>query len=81
MIKEFAYGVKKRHCFEDASNVDKLHGRAADTFVSLYDYDKDVIDYCKKKGSLSGFPGRIYMPDEFLLDIDGKSVERARDKT
>ena len=81
MIKEFAAGLANRHHFGDVSEVEKWTGMAQDTFMSLWDYDNHVIDYVKEKGTLSSYDGVLYMPDEFLLDVDGENPERARQKT
>jgi len=47
----------------------------------LYGYDAYVIDFYKNTKSLSGFDGHIYMPKEFILDVDGNTVDVAKDKT
>jgi hypothetical protein len=81
MIREFAFGLANRHHFMDSTNIDKWQNIAKDTYHSLWEYDEDVKEYVKKKSSLSGYTGKIYMPDEFLLDIDGNNPEVARKKT
>ena len=81
MIREFAFGLANRHHFMDSTDISKWMNVAKDTFHSLWEYDEDVTNYVKKKKSLSGFNGKIYMPDEYLLDIDGNNPERARQKT
>ena len=81
MIKEFALSLSKRHYFQDNSKLPDWQGLNSDTYMSLYDYDDDVKDFYAKHNSLSGFDGNIYIPDEFILDIDGANVESARDKT
>jgi len=81
MIKEYAFGLANRHHFGDTSDVSKYAGMAQDTFVSLWDYDGHVTDYVKEKGTLSGYDGILYMPDEFILDVDGSNPENARQKT
>ena len=80
MIKEFAFGIHNRHHFSDVSKMDTFMNMAQDTFMSLYDYDDHVIEYVKEKKSLSGYDGIIYMPDEFILDVDGTNPENAFDK-
>ena len=80
MIKEFAFGTSNRHHFQDANSIGNWQGIDNDTFCSLYDYDDYVKEFYGKNKSLSGFDGLIYMPDEFLLDIDGSSTFKARDK-
>jgi hypothetical protein len=80
MIKEFAFGTSNRHHFQDASSMSNWQGIDNDTFCSLYDYDDYVKEYYAKHNSLSGFDGLIYMPDEFILDIDGSNTLKARDK-
>ena len=81
MIKEYAFGLSNRHHFGDVQDVEKWIGMAQDTFMSLWDYDNHVIDYVKKKGTLASYDGMLYMPDEFILDVDGENPESARQKT
>ena len=81
MIKEFAFSLSNRHHFHKANEATKWMGTARDTFQSLYDYDDYVIRYFKEKQSLSGFDGEIYMPNEFILDVDGETLKMAKDKT
>mgnify|MGYP005993893299 FL=1 len=71
MIKEFAFGLSNRCHFQEASKASEWMGLDRDTFISLYDYDEDVQKYVQKKGKLAGYTGLIYMPDEFILDVDG----------
>jgi len=80
MIKEFAFGTHNRHHFSDVNKMDSYMNIAQDTFMSLYDYDENVIDYVKSKQSLSGYDGLIYIPDEFILDVDGSNPEDAFEK-
>ncbi|QDP53425.1 MAG: putative ATP-dependent helicase [Prokaryotic dsDNA virus sp.] len=77
MIKEFAFGLNKRHHFHDAEKINDFRNSNTDTFCSLYDYDETVIHYFSKHKTLSGFSGEIYMPDEFILDVDGASIGKA----
>ena len=81
MIKEFAFGVSNRHHFQESDKMSDWMGLERDTFVSLYDYDKTVIEYYAKHKSLAGFDGPIYMPEEFILDVDGDSIDNAKEKT
>ena len=80
MIKEFAFGTSNRHHFQDANSISNWQGIDNNTFCSLYDYDDYVKEYYGKNKSLSGFDGLIYMPDEFILDVDGSSMLNARKK-
>jgi len=80
MIKEFAFGLSNRCHFQEASRAGEWMGLDRDTFVSLYDYDNNVINYVQKKGKLAGYDGPIYMPDEFILDVDGTNPINARNK-
>jgi len=80
MIKEYAFGLSNRHHFGDVSEMEKYAGMEQDTFMSLWDYDKHVIDFVKEKGTLSGYDGILYMPDEFILDVDGTNPGNAQDK-
>ena len=81
MIKEFAFGLANRHHFGDVHDIEKWAGMAQDTFMSLWDYDNHVIDYVKQKGTLASYDGMLYMPDEFILDVDGSNPDNARQKT
>ena len=74
MIKEFAAGLANRHHFGDVHDITKWAGMAQDTFMSLWDYDGHIIDYVKKKNTLASYDGMLYMPDEFILDVDGLSL-------
>ncbi len=81
MIKEFAFGITNRHHFHPAEKTGEWMGLDSDTFVSLWDYDDYAVEYFNEHKSFSGFDGLLYMPDEFILDVDGSSVEAARQKT
>ena len=80
MIKEFAFGTHNRHHFAEVNKMGDYMNMAQDTFMSLYDYDEHVIDYVKEKRSLSGYDGIMYIPDEFILDVDGSNPENALEK-
>ena len=81
MIREFAFGLSNRHHFFPSDNSVKWENVAKDTFLSLYGYDDSVIKYFEEKKTLSGFDGDIYLPKEFILDVDGVEIEEAQDKT
>ena len=81
MIREFAFGFSNRHYFQDSNNAVKWEHVAKDTFVSLYAYDTDVELYFEENKTLAGFDGLIYIPSEFLLDVDGTNIEDAQKKT
>jgi len=72
LVKEFAFGgVHNRGFFESPSFVNEAIKRGTrDTFYSLYDYDKSVIEYVRERKTLSGFDGDIYIGEDFILDID-----------
>ena len=83
MIKEFAFGLSQRHYFQDAGEINNWMNIDKDTFMSLYEYDDYVKEFYSKNKSLSGYDGIMYMPDEFLLDVDGVDIndlENARKK-
>ena len=80
MIKEFAFGTSNRHHFQDAKKMQDWKKLDKDTFVSLYDYDDYVVEYYTRNKSLSGFDGMIYIPDEFILDVDASDIEKGLDK-
>ena len=71
MIKEFAFGLAQRHYFQDAGSVCDWMNIDKDTYMSLYDFDDNITDYFSKNNTLSGFDGLVYIPDEFILDVDG----------
>ena len=81
MIKEMAFGVSDRCHMVEASRVSEWHYLPRDTFTSLYDYDEYVKEYVQKHKSIAGFDGLIYIPDEFILDVDGANTEQARQAT
>tara|TARA_Y100001963_G_scaffold156121_1_gene248909 strand:- start:130 stop:1872 length:1743 start_codon:yes stop_codon:yes gene_type:complete len=81
MIREFAFGLSNRHHFFPTDNSVKWENVAKDTFLSLYGYDDSVIKYFEEKKTLSGYDGDIYLPKEFILDVDGVEIEEAQDKT
>ena len=81
MIKEFALGLGKRHYFQDSKETPTWQKLNNDTYMSLYDYDDYVGEYFAKNNKLAGFDGLIYMPDEFILDVDGNTIDEARKKT
>ena len=84
MIKEFAFGLAQRHYFQDSDSICDWMNIDKDTYMSLYEFDDEIKNYYSKNNSLSGFDGLVYMPDEFILDIDGadhKDLENARFKT
>ena len=76
-----AFSISNRGHFVDASQVPTWYGTNKDTFMSLYDYDDYVKEFVKRTGKLSGFDGKIYIPSEFLLDIDGETVDEAKQKS
>ena len=80
MIREFAFGLGRRHYFEDACNVTKWMNMDSDTYMSLYEYDEDVKDYFAKNKKLAGYDGKAYIPEEFILDVDGGNPEDAQKK-
>ena len=80
MIREFAFGLGRRHYFEDSSNIVNWMDLHSDTYMSLYEYDDDVKDYYAKNKKLAGYDGKIYVPEEFILDVDGGNPEDAQKK-
>ena len=84
MIKEFAFGLAQRHYFQDSANICDWMNIDKDTYMSLYEFDEGISNFFAKKKTLSGFDGLVYIPDEFILDVDGKDkddLENARQKT
>ena len=45
MIREVAFGVSNRHNFQSEDKIIELQGMDSDTFMSLYLYDKSVLEY------------------------------------
>ena len=80
MIKEFALSLSKRHYFQDNSKQPDWQGLNSDTYMSLYEYDDDVKDYYAENKKLSGYDGKIYIPEEFILDVDGGNPDDAQKK-
>ena len=80
MIREFALGLGRRHYFEASSNIVKWMELHSDTYMSLYEYDDDVKDYFAKNKKLAGYDGKVYIPEEFILDVDGANPEDAQKK-
>ena len=80
MIREFAFGLTRRHYFEESSNIVKWMDLHSDTFMSLYEYDNDVKDYYAQNQKLAGYQGKIYIPEEFILDVDGGNPDDAQKK-
>tara|TARA_R100000951_G_scaffold115473_1_gene123643 strand:- start:1973 stop:3778 length:1806 start_codon:yes stop_codon:yes gene_type:complete len=81
MIREFAFSLSNRHHFFDTREAVKWENVAKDTFMSLYGYDDNVVKFYEEKKTLSGYDGLIYMPKEFLLDVDGPDTKDAQEKT
>mgnify|MGYP003132865336 CR=1 FL=1 len=82
MIKEFAIGsVANRHHFKAINEVGSFYGTDQNMFHSLYDYDDSAIEYVKINNKMSGFDGLLYMPEEFILDVDGETTDKAREAT
>jgi len=81
MIKEYAFSLSNRHYFQDANEMGNWMNIDNDTFMSLYDYDDYIVDFFAKKKTLSGFDGLIYMPDEFILDVDGINFKTGCEKS
>ena len=79
MIKEFAFGLSQRHYFQDAGSVCDWMNIDKDTYMSLYDFDDSITDYFSKNNSLSGFDGLVYIPDEFILDVDGRDNDNLKE--
>ena len=55
MIREFAFGLGRRHYFEESSNIVNWMEIHNDTYMSLYEYDNDVKDYYAKNQKLAGY--------------------------
>ena len=80
MIKEFAFGISKRHNFMESNYMLELLGNKLDTFMSLWEYDEEVKEYFSKEKTISNYNGKIYIPKEFILDVDGQNPKMAQNK-
>ena len=81
MIREFAFSLHRRHYFQSSEEESDWQGLNSDTFMSLYEYDDYVKEFFASKNTLAGYDGQIYLPDEFILDVDGSNIDSAKDKT
>ena len=81
IYKEFALSLSNRHHFFPVSKISSFYGINKDTFMSLWDYDEEVIEHVKTNKTLSGYRGNLYMPDEFILDVDGSNLDQAKQLT
>ena len=81
ILKEYAFSLTNRHHFYPPSQISSFYNISSDTFMSLWDYDEEVAEYVKKKKTLSGYRGKLYMPDEFIFDVDGANIEQAKELT
>jgi hypothetical protein len=81
MIREFAFSLHRRHYFQGSEEESDWQGLNSDTFMSLYEYDDYVKEFFASKNTLAGYDGQIYLPDEFILDVDGSNIDNAKDKT
>lgn len=83
MYREFAYGVYNRHFFDKSEALEDWEGKQSDIYVSLFEYDEYVLKFYAKQKSLKNYDGNIYLPDEFILDVDAgaEGTEYARQKT
>ena len=81
IYKEFALSLSNRHHFFPVSKISSFYGINKDTFMSLWDYDEEVIEHVKSNKTLSGYRGNLYMPDEFILDVDGSNLDQAKKLT
>ena len=80
MLKEYAFGLHNRHHFGKPEDATTWECIAQDTFVSLWDYDEHVVEFVKEKKTLANYDGLLFMPDEFLLDVDGENPKKAQEK-
>ena len=81
IYKEYAFSLTNRHHFFPPNKISSFYNIASDTFMSLWDYDEEVTEYVKKKKTLSGYRGNLYMPDEFIFDVDGSNIDQAKELT
>ena len=80
MIREFAFGITKRHNFMQSNYILELLGNKLDTYMSLWEYDESVKEYFNEKKTIANYPGKIYIPKEFILDVDGQNPKMAQNK-
>ncbi len=81
ILKEYAFSLTNRHHFFPPSQISSFYNISSDTFMSLWDYDEEVVKHVKSKKTLSGYRGKLYMPDEFIFDVDGANLQQAKDLT
>ena len=58
----------------------ELLGNKLDTYMSLWEYDEEVKKYYSEKKTISNYNGKIYIPKEFILDVDGQNPRMAQNK-
>ncbi len=80
MIREYAPSLSNRGHFLNEVEVSKMKG-GKDKFMSLFCYDESVKEYVAENGKIAGYDGIIYLAREHILDIDGFSVDSAKEKT
>ena len=81
ILKEYAFSLTNRHHFFPPSQISSFYNISSDTFMSLWDYDDEVVEHVKTKKTLSGYRGKLYMPDEFIFDVDGANIKQAKELT
>ena len=81
ILKEYAFSLTNRHHFFPPSQISSFYNISSDTFMSLWDYDEEVVEHVKTKKTLSGYRGKLYMPDEFIFDVDGANIKQAKELT
>ena len=79
MIREYAPSLNNRGHFLSEIEVFKMKG-GRDKFMSLFCYDEDVNKYVEKHGKIAGYDGIIYLAAEHILDVDGSSIQDAKEK-
>ncbi len=81
MYSELAVGLSNRFNYIPIDELDNYYRIAHDVFVSLWHYDDYILKYYKITKTNAGFDGKLYFPDNFILDIDGKTPTDAQNKT
>ena len=79
MIREYAPSLNNRGHFLSEVEVFKMRG-GRDKFMSLFCYDEAVNQYVEKNGKIAGYDGIIYLAAEHILDVDGHSIDDAKEK-
>lgn len=80
MLREIAIGFTNRHHFVNSDQLSNWMNMPEDVFTSLFEYDEYIKKFFEQNKKLTSFDGTLYIPDEFILDVDGDTFETAHTK-